>query len=163
MDTYYPDLGPYFDLREFVHPDIWAARGLNSIQHVSKFQIEFAKLLREKSGAPITLNTWHIPNIPANRRYVGRGTRPRSYRPKGGGELSQHYLAQALDPSSRELAVPKLYDVIMDNFEDFWNVGLRVIEDINITKTWLHGDSRLLWPTELNKMEKGRFFKIVLP
>ena len=153
--TFFPD---GFVLQEFVHPSIFQARGANAIQHVSLFQMQFAGLIRQKSGVPIIANNWH-----AGGQYVGRGTRPRGYKPKGGGELSQHYHARALDISGVRMSVPQLYQCINDNFDEFFAIGLRVIEDIAVTKTWLHGDSRLLYPEQVLKIKQERRFLIVGP
>jgi len=153
--TFFPD---GFVLEEFIHPAIYQARGQNAIQHVTPFQMNYAGAIRRLSGVPIILNNWH-----RGGQYVGRGTRPRGYKPKGGGELSQHYHALALDCSGVGMDVGQLYQCIMDNFDTFFDLGLRVIENIEVTRTWLHADGRLLYPAQILKIEKDKKFLIVEP
>lgn len=148
-----------FRIEEFVHPEIIRIRGLEAaIEHVTPFQLTYAHLLRTKSGVPITLNNWIFGGD-----YVSRGTRPPWIKPRGGGSLSQHYKALALDASSNQLNTKGFYEVIMDNFDEFYKIGLTAIEDIKVTKTWLHGDGRLLRAEELWQIERDKQFKIVKP
>lgn len=141
--TKYPlDGHPSFDVREFVHPAFVKAVGIeNARWFISDFQRDFAFLLREKLNVAILLNNWHVGG-----QNVGKGTRPRSYKPKGGGEFSQHYLARALDPSTKEFTPKQMFECIMDNEKDFRAIGLTTIEDVRSTKTWLHGDCRPILP-----------------
>lgn len=89
-----------FKREEFVHPSIITSVGIERcLYYISDFQVNYAMLLREVLQAPVIINTWHYKK-PGPGYYVGRGTRPRSYKPAGGGELSMHYFASALDVSS---------------------------------------------------------------
>lgn len=135
---------PSFKFRreEFVHPKHVSAVGLEKcIWFISLFQVNYAALLRETLQAPVILNTWHSkPSGPGC--YVGRGTRPRSFKPKGGAELSMHYMALALDASSPGFTPHQIYFAILTNREKFRAVGLTTIEDPKSTPGWLHGDGR---------------------
>jgi len=138
MQQFPLDGSEHFDIREFVHPAFINAVGPAKARwFISDFQRDFAFLLRLKTGVPIFANDYF-----RGGRLVGRGTRPRSYKPKGGGEFSQHYLSNALDVSARSLNPRQIMQVIMDNAAEFEEIGLTTIENIEMTPTWLHGDCR---------------------
>lgn len=139
MAAQYPlDGNQYFDIREFIHPAFFNAVGpIKARWYISDFQRDFAFLLREVLDSPIELNDWY-----RGGRLVGKGSRPRSYKPKGGGEFSQHYAFNALDPSSKHFTPAQMLQKIMDNAARFEAIGLTTIESLEITPTWLHGDCR---------------------
>lgn len=152
---------PAFKFRpeEFVHPSIITSVGVERcLYYISDFQVNYAMLLREILQAPVIINTWHYKK-PGPGYYVGRGTRPRSYKPAGGGELSMHYFASALDVSSPAYAPQQIFAAILANEERFRAIGLTTIEDINSTPGWVHGDCRRV--IEAIYPEKG--FLIVKP
>lgn len=131
-----------FKREEFVHPSIIQAVGLERcVWYVSLFQVNYASLLRETIQAPVILNTYSYKK-PGPGYYVGRGTRPRSYKPKGGADLSMHYLALALDASSPAFTPKQLFSAIMANEAKFKGIGLTTIENLAFTNGWLHGDGR---------------------
>lgn len=148
-----------FRIEEFVHPEYVRMRGReNAIQHVTDFQIQYANALRVCAGVPIRLNDYVFGGD-----LVGRGTRPPWFRPKGGGLISMHYLGMALDADSEAMTIRQLFECVHDNFETFWEIGLTTIEDIHVTKTWLHGDGRILPAAQLIALEKSKKFNIVKP
>lgn len=135
---------PSFKFRreEFVHPSIIQAIGVDRcLWYISLFQVNYTALLRETVQAPIIANTWYNRK-PGPGYYVGRGTRPRSYKPKGGADLSQHYLAMAVDVSSPAYTPKALFEAILANEAKFKAVGLTTIESLEITVSWLHADGR---------------------
>ena len=150
-------LPEFFRLEEFVHPIIFRTFGSQSIRMVSAFQIEYATALRNLMG-PIRINNWH-----AGGNLQNRGTRPRSVKPKGGAEFSQHYLANALDTDTPDYKPSEMVECIHDNFDLFFNLGLRALEDVNYTPTWLHGDCRLLWPDQIKQIRESKKFITVRP
>jgi hypothetical protein len=85
------------------------------------------------------INNWHLKG---KRPYIGRGTRPATYRPSGGAVFSQHYLAKAIDISSPDYTIPQIFTALMDNADRFKNIGLTTIENIKATPGWLHVDCR---------------------
>ena len=132
----------HFVVQEFLHPSIFnhvnRSDGLERWRwYVSKFQLEYAVLLREVLAAPIIINTWH-----KGGNLVGRGTRPINYRPKGGAIFSQHYLANALDVSSPAYTPVQILAKIKANWDKFALIGCTTFENPKTTKTWLHGDGR---------------------
>jgi hypothetical protein len=131
-----------FKREEFVHPAIIKTVGFDRcLWYVSLFQVNYAALLRETIQAPLIINSW-LNRKPGPGYYVGRGTRPRSYKPKGGAELSMHYFAMAVDASSPAYNPQQLFAAIIGNEAKFKAVGLTTCEDLKDTKTWLHGDGR---------------------
>ena len=148
-----------FTPQEFVHPAIIQSVGLTRcLYYISDFQINYAALLREVLNTPVILNTYSYKK-PGPGYYVGRGTRPAAYRPKGGGALSMHYFANALDVSSPAYSTTDIFNAILRNEARFKDIGLTTIEDLNSTPGWLHGDCRRI--IESIYPEKG--FLIVKP
>jgi hypothetical protein len=139
MHAKYPlDGSPDFDIREFVHPSIFNAVGnVRARWFISNFQRDFAFLIRKLTNSPVQINNWHTGGA-----RVGRGTRPRSYKPKGGAELSQHYLSNALDISVPGYTPKQLVELIFKNDLEFKAIGLTTLEHPDHTPTWLHGDCR---------------------
>lgn len=135
-----------FKREELVHPAHIAAVGWDKcLWYVSLFQVNYCSLLRWTIDAPLIVNTW-ATRKPGPGYYVGRGTRPKSYTPRGGGSLSQHYLKMAVDASSPEYTPHELFFAIMENEADFKAIGLTTIENVDVTRTWLHGDGRTFIP-----------------
>jgi len=131
-----------FTPQEFVHPAIIQSVGLTRcLYYISDFQINYAALLREVLDTPVILNTWSYKKAGPGY-YVGRGTRPSFYRPEGGGTLSQHYFANALDASTKLYSPREIFEAIMANEARFKAIGLTTIEDIDSTPGWIHGDCR---------------------
>ncbi len=134
---------PFFTIEEFVHPYFIHAVGKDrAFSYVSDFQVNYAFLLREILNTPVILNTWHRKKPSDKGYYIGRGTRPATYLPPGGGTISMHYFANALDCSTLKYSPKEIYDAILANREKFELIGLTTIENILITPGWLHGDCR---------------------
>ncbi len=135
-----------FKREEFLHPDIIKAVGYEkSLWYISLFQVNFSALLRETLNAPVILNTWSS-KLPGPGYHVGRGTRPPSYRPKGGGSMSMHYLSMALDSSSPAYTPQQMFMAVLANEAKFKAIGLTTIEGLESTPGWLHGDGRAAIP-----------------
>ena len=128
----------YFDVRELIHPDIfWAVGPDRARWYISDFQRDYVFLLREVLDIPIQINNWHTGG-----QRVGRGTRPRSYKPAGGGEFSQHYFKCAVDISTVLLKPVQILQKILENEAAFKAIGLTAIESLDFTRTWVHADCR---------------------
>ena len=139
MALQYPlDGSMFFDIREFVHPKVFGMFGEKARWFISDFQRDYAFLLKEVLGmAPVFINNWHTGGV-----RVGRGTRPRGYKPRGGAEYSQHYLANALDVSSPGFTPRQIMLRILENEDRFKAIGMTTMEDVAMTPTWLHADCR---------------------
>lgn len=145
-----------FDAEEFVHPAVFRAVGWPRVRwYISDFMLDYALLLREVLNVPILINDWS-----RGGRLIGRGYRPPSYRPNGGGLFSQHYLSRALDVSTRQHSPREILEAIEANAERFKAIGLTTIENPDFTPTWLHGDCRPVLPELL---KPGETFYFVNP
>lgn len=151
-------MSPFFRVEEFVHPAIFKSRGLNSIQHVSEFQINAAHTIRVLSNAPTTINNWHNGGD-----RIHSGTRPPGMAPKGGGRLSQHYHSRAIDTQVFGLTPKQVHELIFDNFTEFFELGLTTLESLEFTPNWTHMDGRLYDAQTLLKIEREKKFIIVNP
>lgn len=135
-----------FKPEEIVHPAHITAVGREKcVWYVSLFQVNYLSLLRGIVDAPLIVNTW-ATRKPGPGYYVGRGTRPPSYRPKGGGALSMHYMKLAVDCSSPAYNPHQLFEAVMANEATFKEIGLTTIESLDITLGWLHADARPFIP-----------------
>ena len=128
----------YFDAEEFLHPAVVKTLGFPAaLWYMGDFMLPAALLLRAILDSPVDLNNWHWGG-----RLVGRGFRPRSYKPKGGGEFSQHYLARALDVSSKRYSPSHIFEAIVAHQVHFMALGVSTLESLAYTKTWVHLDCR---------------------
>lgn len=131
-----------FDVREFLHPSVWKALPWPSCLWVLDERMwKYAELLRSMIGDDVYVNTWFYGGD-----LVGRGHRPRTFFPKGGGSLSQHYLSRAVDASSRKMTAQEMFRLILDNEQKFIDIGITTLEDISLTPTWVHADWRPFVP-----------------
>lgn len=125
----------YFDVREFVPPQIWNKFGEKSIWFIDPKVISIATAYREFFEVPIIINNWFIGG-----KYMYRGYRPP--RVNIGTEFSQHKSGRAFDCHSPSISVKEMYRLILDNQEIFKGVGLTTIENVDFTPTWIHSDCR---------------------
>lgn len=125
----------YFDLREFIDPVTYKARGDESIGLINKKLISIADFIRIKLGKPITINNWHTGG-----QYKESGLRnPNS---KTGAKFSQHKLGFAIDCKASGFGGNEWYTFVKENAKELYNLGVRRIEDKNIAITWLHIDCK---------------------
>jgi len=128
-------ISAHFDLREFIDPVTYQARGEDSIGLINKKLIAIAEFVRTKLGKPVTINNWHTGG-----QYKESGLRnPNS---KTGAKLSQHKLGNAIDCKVNGYGGNEWYQFVKDNAKELFNLGVRRIEDKNIATTWLHIDCK---------------------
>lgn len=158
-------LPPNFDIREFVSPAIFAARGKQAIQNTTLFQFNYAHMLRVFSGGAIVINNYH-----SGGERVASGTRDRNMKPNGGGAFSTHYHALALDVQSLILNPRQIHELIHDEFNAFFEIGLTTLEDLRFTfptngsgRGWTHGDGRMYAAATLLNIERKKKFVIIEP
>lgn len=123
---------PFFDVREFVSPEVWRLFGPKAAMFVDKKTVAIADQLRETAG-PIFINDWMFGG-----KFVASGFRERKQRV--GGEYSQHRLGKALDAKSKRYKPAQMLAMILKNPLPFYEAGLTRIEDVKFTPTWLHLD-----------------------
>lgn len=135
-------LNDYFDVREFVPPQIWNKYQNNSIWFVDPKLVQIATAYREFFETPIVINNWFIGG-----KFMYRGYRPP--RVNVGAEFSQHKMGRAFDCHSPLITPQQMYKLILDNEKHFMEYGLTALEDISFTETWVHSDCR---PSLLDKI-----------
>jgi hypothetical protein len=132
----------YFDLEEFVPPQIIKLFGKNAIWFINPKVIELATAYREFFKLPVVINNWHTGG-----QFSYRGYRPP--RVNIGAEYSQHKLGNAFDCNIGAMTEKQMFDAVKTNFEYFKKFGLTSIEDYRFTDGWLHSDVR---PTNSNEL-----------
>lgn len=123
-----------FILQEFIPPDIYKERGDNAITLLDDRIISLAQYFRTLYGV-VTINNWHNGG-----NYKESGLRRSDT--STGAKYSQHKYGRAVDLKFSDKTVQEVYQDIMDNKQMFYNAGLRAVENINATPTWLHIDVR---------------------
>lgn len=129
----------HFDLREFVDARTWNVLGVKAAWLIDPKIVAICDLLREKSGAPVTVNNWHFAK-PGQTVYKASGFR--AIWEKVGGQLSQHRAGRAADVKVRGLIPLRVFQIIQANKAEFEAVGLTTIEDLTFTPSWTHLDCR---------------------
>jgi hypothetical protein len=143
-----------FYLDEFIDPVTYFEMEDNGLSLIDKRLFEIVQLLRDKYGKSIAINNWWKPYqdwkiknptktvIEFSNFYTKRGNYQwsgyRSIRCKIGAKLSAHKLGKGIDPKGNE---KDFYDIVVKNSKEFYDLGLRRLEDIKITIGWLHMDT----------------------
>lgn len=128
-------LAPNFILQEFIPPDIYAERGDKSIELLDNRIISLAQFFRDYFGS-IIINNWD-----SGGQYKESGLR--SFTTTTGAKWSQHKLGRAADLKFSNTTPQKAYAEVLKHQKLFYEKGLRVMEDIAFTATWLHIDCRV--------------------
>ena len=117
--------------------------------------IDCVQLLRALHGKPITINNWWshwIENINSTNMmsvtafYTWVDNQGGIYQSSGfraewckiGAKKSIHKIGGAGDPKGNQ---NMFYRIVVENAKLFYNMGLRRLEDPNITNGWLHMDT----------------------
>lgn len=129
----------HFDIREWVDNRTWDLYGMKSLWQLDPRPVRVADLVREKIGAPTTVNNWHFAK-PGQTVYNSSGFRP--IWDKTGGSLSMHRRGCAGDMKVRGVPPAQVLQVILANLDEFLAAGLTTIESVRYTPSWLHGDCR---------------------
>lgn len=128
-------LSTNFYLNEFVPRKIYERFTDKSIQFVDMRLVHLVQYIRDYFGHPITINNWADGG-----QYNESGFRdPQT---GTGAELSQHKFGRAADLKFTGATVQEIYAYIMQNQQQFFDKGLRCMEAIDKTPTWLHIDIR---------------------
>lgn len=124
-----------FFLTEFVPKNIYEQFGEKSIWFVDPRIITIAQFVRDTFGLPVTINNWWDGG-----QYNESGYR--TPHTKTGGDLSQHKFGRAVDIKIDGMQPKEIYDHILSHENIFTAVGVRAIENIISTPTWVHLDCR---------------------
>ena len=143
----------YFHLDEFVDPHTYFKDADRGLSKVDKRLFAIADLMREKLGKPLSINNWwsfYQKNSSKNIDWVieqieqsrlSKWSGIRTDRCTIGTKASAHRLGRAIDPKGNEV---EMYGVFKQNLKQFYDLGVRRIEDPNITKGWFHIDTHEL-------------------
>ena len=148
-NNFYPD--------EFVDPHTYFTETDNGLHLVDPNLFTIAQLLRDYYGKGIRINSWWwyyeknklelteeemVKRIEKSTT-ISKWSGIRTSRCSIGASRSAHKLihsgkGQAIDPKGDQ---KKFFNIVKTNAEEFYNLGLRRLEDISITPGWLHMDT----------------------
>lgn len=124
-----------FDPYEIVSERIYRIYGQYSWHFIDP-QIKNALFkLRKRYDCPMFVNDW----------YWGGGNDSRGYRDpydRDGALLSQHKLGKAFDISARDFSAEEIFEDIKNNQELMYSFGIRRMENVEFTPTWIHIDCK---------------------
>lgn len=125
-----------FYLQEFVPKSYFNKMKDNATILIDDRMVKLAQFVRDRYKLPITINNWHYQKEGV---YNFRGYRPANC--KYGAKLSQHKYGRAFD-FHIDMPLTEVFADIILNKEKFMSKGLRAIESIERSKTWIHLDVR---------------------
>lgn len=125
-----------FILQEFVSRNIYQQFGNRAVQFLDLRTVKLAQFYVDYFGHPMTVNNWNVGG-----QFNERGFRDPMVA-KIGAPRSMHKLGKAFDGNMTEITPEEMYEEILKNQQVFYDAGLRCLEDIAFTKTWLHSDTR---------------------
>jgi hypothetical protein len=163
-----------FYLDELVDPHTY----LNDIDHgfsrLDMAAVKSLQLLRDLKGSSIRVNNWwsmylklqethsknQIIEIIEDSNSVSKFSGFRPAHCKIGASKSAHKLGKAFDPKGNE---KEMFKIVEDNAAAFYALGLRRLEDISITKGWLHMDteSRNCKPNSIRVIDRAKCTKTI--
>lgn len=144
-------LSPNLFLDEVVDPVTYFTESDNGLSKIDSSLIDIFQLLRDLHGSSININGWwkHLPNdlhvfdaeaflrvMESKKVPVWSGLRTSLC--SIGAPKSAHKLGKAIDPKGDEKVFMK---IVRENAQQFYDLGLRRLEDISITNGWLHMDT----------------------
>lgn len=129
----------WFDVREFVDETTWKIMGEAAAWLIDPTIVRVCDLLREKSGAPVTVNNWHFAS---KGQSIYKASGYRAVWENIGGKLSQHRCGRAADVKVRGLTPFMVSTLINMRESDFKEAGLTTMESLKYTPSWTHLDCR---------------------
>ena len=131
-----------FYLDEVIPPEIYSARGAKAVSLIDMRIVWGAQALRDfcveegYKDVSFTVNNW-----------INGGDRDESGRrlanTRTGAKWSQHKDGRALDIKPKGITIKQLFEVLQKHKDYFIDRGwITTVEDIEVTKTWLHIDCR---------------------
>jgi hypothetical protein len=123
----------HFNIKELVNPNIYKRYGDSSWKFLNPLILNAIDTLREGIGSPIIINDWQWGG-----NYQDSGMR--EVDSSIGALYSMHKFGCAMDLKFPDSSVDVVYDYILDNEEYWYNTGVRRLENIKHTPTWLHID-----------------------
>lgn len=154
----------YF-LDEFVDPHTYLNEPDSGLSKIDIRVVGCVQLLRRLYNKPIQVNNWwsyYFANMnqkdaakiisEIENGSLSKWSGYRSVRCTIGAPQSAHKLGKAADPKGNE---KELMAIVENNAAEFYKLGLRRLEDIRITKGWLHMDvlDRNTLPDQINVVD----------
>ena len=141
-----------FYLDEFIDPHTYFNDTDNGRSRLDIVLIAIAQKLRTLYEEPIFINNWwktfkkyektrtkiQIIAIIENDDNIYKWSGIRTIRCRIGASKSAHRLGKAIDPKGDE---QKMFNIVKNNAKEFHAMGVRRLEDVSITKGWLHIDT----------------------
>lgn len=122
----------HFIVQELVGPEFFAKWGDRSWEWLQVPMLVTLDQVREKFG-PVTVNNWH-----SGGQFHESGLR--DFSTATGAGYSQHKFGGACDMKFGSVTPAEASAYILAHRADF--PFLTTLEDVTVTKTWLHGDCR---------------------
>lgn len=148
-------VAPDFYLDEFVDPHTYFNTEDHGLSLLDVRLFGIAQMLRNFYGASIRINNWwplylqykddkRVTDVVSrieleNKRgnvHIWSGIR--TNRCSIGAKGSAHRLFKAFDPKGDE---KQFFKIVKENLQLFYDLGIRRLEDIKITKGWMHIDT----------------------
>jgi hypothetical protein len=123
----------HFNLKELINPNIYERYGDHAWKFLNPLILSSIDALREAIDSPIIINDWQWGG-----NYKDSGMR--EVDSSVGASYSMHKFGNAMDLKFPESSVDIVYDYILDNQEYWYDIGIRRIENIKYTPTWVHID-----------------------
>lgn len=130
----------HFKTKELVHPEIYKKFGEASIYYLDENILKVADFLRGVFGSCL-IN--------------GGGFVNSGLRDEWGSRWSMHHFGKALDLKFKNASPEEVHKFIHEHEKELYDIGLRRVEALEDTPTWVHIDSK---PTDLPP-GKIHFFK----
>ena len=153
-------------LDELVDPVTYFTEADKGLGKMASAIPDIFQLLRDKYNSSININGWwkHLPSDMTDfdpfaflklmqQKKVAVWSGYRSPLCKIGAKGSAHRLFKAIDPKGDEKL---FFKIVCENAQQFYDLGLRRIENTSFTKGWLHGDTE-------ERNHKVGFIRIVNP
>jgi hypothetical protein len=123
----------HFGIKELIHPKIYTRYGDTAWRFLDPKILTVIDTLRDRYG-PIVINDW---GWGGNLRNCGLRLPDGSV----GAYMSMHKLGGAVDVHFKSVGMREVFEDIMSNELHWYTRGLRRIENLVHTPTWMHLDS----------------------
>lgn len=132
---------PNFKYEEFV-PQWVIRQGIPPAWVLDPRLPNLAQRIRDRFGAPMTINNWHRGGSRTHSGFRGPHT-------SVGAPLSQHRFGRAIDFLIEGYTPDEIREDIKKNYDIYRHWGLTTIEGGEFAPTWVHADIRTTDSSEL--------------
>lgn len=129
-------ISPHFYYHEFFSQGIWQSNNEVQLKRlIDERIVTIMEHIRTSLNKPVYINNWRW-----NGNSMYRGFRPKSH---GSTIHSQHKFGRAVDFHVKDLTPNEVRTYLLDNSQEYLDLGLTRIEDGRDAPTWVHID--LAW------------------